>query len=347
MNSFILMSEVQQKEITYLWPPYVPLGEITVIDGDPGTNKSSITLDLAARVSTGQSMPDGTSHKAGGVVFLAAEDSISKTMPLRLQAAGADLARIAAIDGGVTIPADLGLIEQQVCKLKAKLVVIDPLMAFLQPDATGDQRVRQALTPLKAFAERLNLSVILIRHMNKSGGQFSLYRGSGSIGIIGATRSALLVANDPEDPNMRVLCHTKCNLAPRGPSLLFEPVSHENGSVRIEWQGECEYTADDLLKRANGRASKQDQAQSFLLEALSAGPIEQTVIQKDAAGLGIAYRTVERAKQLLEIKSRRQGFGPGSVILWEMPPSPEEGSDEFVPAASAIDRQVVLAVYED
>ena len=192
-------------------------------------------------------------------------------------------------------------------------------MAFLQPDASSDQKVRQALTPLKKFAERLNLAVILVRHLNKSGGGNSLYRGSGSIGIIGATRSALLVGDDPEDPNMRVICHVKSNLAPKGPSLLFEPVGHENGSVRIEWRGECEYTAKDLLKRPNSRGRKQDQAKSFLLEILAAGPIEQAVIQQKAVALGIAYRTVERAKTLLGIESRRQGFGPGSMILWALP----------------------------
>ena len=319
MDSFRHDVRGRTKKVTYLWPPYVPSGEITVIDGDPGTNKSCITLDLAARVSTGQAMPDGTCHEAGGVVFLSAEDSISKTLPLRLKAAGADLARIAAIEGGVYIPADLDLIEQQAAKIKAKLVVIDPLMAFLQPDASSDQTVRQALTPLKKFAERLNLAVILVRHLNKSGGGNSLYRGSGSIGIIGATRSALLVGDDPEDPNMRVICHVKSNLAPKGPSLLFEPVAHENGSVRVEWRGECEYTAKDLLKRPNSRGRKQDQAKSFLLEILAAGPIEQAVIQQKAVALGIAYRTVERAKTLLGIESRREGFGPGSMILWALP----------------------------
>lgn len=334
MNAFAIMSQVTLKPVQYLWAPYVPAGEITVIDGDPGTNKSCITLDLAARISTGRAMPDGTSHEAGGVVFLSAEDSINKTLPLRLQAAGADLARIAAIEGGVTIPADLDQIEQQASQIGAKLVIIDPLMAFFHPDANSDQKVRQALTPLKKFAERQNLSVILVRHLNKGGGRNSLYRGSGSIGIIGATRSALLVGNDPEDPNMRVLCHVKSNLAPKGPSQLFEPVGHDNGSVRIEWRGECEYTADDLLKRPKERPSKQEQAISFLLETLSDGPIEQVVIQQKAAELGIAYRTVERAKNLLGIESHRQGFGPGSVILWALPASQDEATcpiDEFLP----------------
>lgn len=336
MNSFAIMSEITPKPVQYLWPPYVPAGEITVIDGDPGTNKSCITLDLAARTSTGRPMPDGTTHEAGGVVFLSAEDSITKTLPLRLQAAGADLDRIAAIEGGVTIPADLGMIEQQVCQIGAKLVIIDPLMAFFQPDANSDQKVRQALTPLKKFAERQNLAVILVRHLNKSGGRYSLYRGSGSIGIVGATRSALLVGPDPEDPNMRVLCHVKSNLAPKGPSLLFEPVGHENGAVRIEWRGECQYTADDLLKRPKYPGSKQEEAIVFLLETLSDGPIEQVVVQQKAAALGIAYRTVERAKTLLGIESHRQGFGPGSEILWKLPASQGEVTcpmDEFLPTA--------------
>src|SRR5580700_4749185 len=100
-SPFVILSEVQTKPIQFLWQPYVPLAEITVIDGDPGTNKSCVTLDLAARVSTGRPMPDGTTHEASGVVVLSAEDSINNTLPLRLVAAGADLKRIAAIEGGI------------------------------------------------------------------------------------------------------------------------------------------------------------------------------------------------------------------------------------------------------
>jgi hypothetical protein len=98
VEPYTLLSDVSIKQVQHLWSPYVPQGELTVIDGDPGTNKSTLTLDLAARVSTGAPMPgEKKPSPRGGVLLLIAEDSIRKTLPLRLQAAGADLTRIAAL----------------------------------------------------------------------------------------------------------------------------------------------------------------------------------------------------------------------------------------------------------
>ena len=154
---FTLISDVSVKQVEYLWQPYVPLGELTVIDGDPGTNKSTFTLDLAAKVSTGTLMPGEKNQSLrGSVLLLVAEDSLHKTLPLRLQAAGADLTRIAALKETLTIPADLPTIEATACKIGARLLIIDPLMAFLGRDANSDQKVRQALMPFRAFAEKDN-----------------------------------------------------------------------------------------------------------------------------------------------------------------------------------------------
>jgi hypothetical protein len=316
---YTLMSDVRPKPVEYLWSPYVPLGELTVIDGDPGTNKSSLTLDLAARVSTGAPMPGEQEHSTpGGVLLLVAEDSVRKTLTLRLKAAGADLNHIWVLEETLTIPAGLATIEASACKLSVRLLVIDPLMAFLGKDANSDQKVRQALMPLRAFAERTNTAVILVRHLNKRGGGHSLYRGSGSIGIIGTTRSGLLIGKHPDDPNMRVLCHEKSNLSPEGPSLLFEPVSDSSGAVRIEWRGECDLKGKDLLRPANDQGDKLESAKQFLLDAIADGPVEQKKLKAMAAEATIAWRTVERAKEVLGLASRREGWGPGSVCFWEL-----------------------------
>ena len=324
-DPFTLLSDVAVKPVQHLWEPYVPLGELTVLDGDPGTSKSSFTLDLAARVSTGRPMSGEMKESPpGGVLLLSAEDSITKTLPLRLQAAGADLTRIAVLHETLSIPTGLGTIEAAACKLRARLLVIDPLMAFLEKDANSDQKVRQALMPLRAFAERTNTAVILVRHLNKRGGGHTLYRGSGSIGIIGTTRSALLIGKHPDDPNMRVLSHEKCNLSPEGPSLLFEPLSDDGGAVRIEWRGECDLKGKDLLKPTKDHEDKMDAARKFLLDALANGPVEQRRLKAMAAEAAIAWRTVERGKEILGLVSRREGWGPGSVCYWELP---KDGDD--------------------
>ena len=319
VKPYTMLSEIEPQSAQWLWPLRIPFGELTVLDGDPGTNKSSLTLDLAARVSTGSPMPDQTKRtRRGGVLLLVAEDSLRKTLVFRLKAAGADMTRIAALKESLTIPADLGVIEEAVRRTRAKLLIIDPLMAFLGKDSNNDQQVRQALMPLRTLAERTNIAVILVRHLNKSGGQHSLYRGSGSIGIIGTTRSGLLVGNHPEDQNMRVLCQTKNNLGHLAPTLLFEPVMDDSDVVRIEWRGVCDYTADDLLKLSNGHEDKLDKARKFLLDALADAPVECNKLKGMAAQAAIAWRTIERAKEMLGVISRRKGWGPGSKCLWEM-----------------------------
>lgn len=323
-----LLSEIQPKATEWLWPGRIPMGELTVFDGDPATNKSSVLLDLAARVSTGRGMADETSGVEGGVLLLLGEDSIAKTVRRRLEVAEADLTRIAVLDKPVLFPSDDHELEEAACLISVKLIIIDPLMAFLKADSNSDQKVRTALSPLAAIAEKTNAAIVMVRHLNKRGGGHSLYRGSGSIGIIAATRSGLMIGRSPDDPNLRVLCHVKNNLGRLAPSLLFEPVDVD-GVPQIEWRGECDYTADDLLASPKQHAGKLAEAMMFLTETLSEGPVEQRIIKQQAVVGGMAYRTVERAKEVLGVVSEREGWGPGSRCLWQLPF--EETTVEEVP----------------
>ena len=318
--SFTRLSDLETQATEWLWHLRIPTGELTILDGDPAVNKSSLLMDLAARVSTGRKMPDGTGGKKGGILLLLAEDSLQKTVLQRLDAAGADMRRISVPNGLVLIPGDLALIEEIACQVHATLIVIDPIMAFLGVDANGEQKVRGVLTPLKSFAEKSGAAVVLVRHLTKRGGVHALYRGSGSIGIIAATRSALLVGRSPDDPNLRVLCHTKSNLGPLAPSLLFEPVSTPEGVVRIEWRGECDYSAEDLLFPRQQSGGRLAAAMVFLTELLKQGAVPQQVVKVKAIKSGLAYRTVERAKEIMGVISERQGWGPGSTCHWRLPP---------------------------
>lgn len=315
---FVLLSQVKPQPVDWLWQGRIPLGELSIFDGDPGTNKSSLTLDLAARITTGRPMPDDSQATTGGVVLLQAEDSLHKTLPLRAKAAEADMSRIAVLEQ-VTIPADLSSIEQAVIGVKARLIIIDPLMVFLDANANKEQATRQALTPLRQLAERHNLAVVMVRHLNKSGGRQALYRGTGSIAFTAAVRSAFLVGQSPDDPNHRVLCHVKSNLGPISPSLLFEPLASEKGGLRIEWRGECDFKAEALLTASKDGQAARDRAMTFLLETLVDGPVAQKDIERSAIDKGIALRTLERAKGERKIVSHRRGFGRGSRVYWTLP----------------------------
>lgn len=331
IEGIALLSQLKARRTDWLWHNRIPLGELTILDGDPGTNKSSLTIDLAARVSTGREMPDGTAGSEGGVVLLQGEDSLRKTLLPRLIAAAANLERIAASDD-VRIPDELSRVEDAVQKVKAKLVVLDPLMCFLQLNANAEQSARRAMGSLRELAERYDLAIVLVRHLSKSGGKKALYRGMGSIAITAVVRCAFLVAPSPRDPNMRVLCHYKSNLGPTTSSLLFEPAEDDQGRVRIEWHGECEYSADDLLNATPGDSGARDEARKFLWKILADGPLPCRVIRKQIVARGLSERTAERAKADLGILSLRKGFGQGSQIFWQLPqPDPEEPTEPHSP----------------
>jgi hypothetical protein len=204
----ISLADVEPQRVEWLWKGRIPLGKLTVIDGDPGTGKSAMVNDIVARISAGRAMPDNSPAEVGGAVLLNAEDGLSDTVRPRLEAAGADLQRVLAlattpdkdgIERLLSLPEDIPVLRRGVEQVGARLVVVDPLMAFLSGsvDSHRDQDVRRALAPLARLAEETGAAVVAVRHLTKTEGSNPLYRGGGSIGIVGAARSALLVAKAP------------------------------------------------------------------------------------------------------------------------------------------------------
>jgi hypothetical protein len=320
---------VQPEPVRWLWPGRIPLGKLTLLDGDPGLGKSTLALDLAARLSTGQSMPDGTEcdlDGPAGTVLLTAEDGLADTVRPRLDAAGADCTRIVALrfvldaDGEEQWPnvRNIEAIEEAVEAVGARLVVIDPLMAYLgDADSHRDQQVRVALAELADLAERTGVAVIAIRHLRKSAAESALYRGGGSIGLIAAARAAHLVAPDPAHPDeYRILAPLKMNLAKPLPALRF--VLHQVGGVaRVIWEGEASYSAEDLL----APAGTQDrpalaEAVEFRQAELAEGPRAVRDLTSEAKTLGISVPTLRRAKGELKAKACKQGFEGGWT--WEL-----------------------------
>jgi hypothetical protein len=304
----VRLSTVAARPVEWLWPGWLPLGKLCDLSGDPGLSKSTLLLDLAARVSTDGVMPDGSRGVSGGVCIMSAEDGLEDTIQPRLRAAGADLAKVGFFEdynrAPLVLPDHLDRIEVRLRDYDARLLLIDPLVAFLA-QARSDQEVRKCLHPVKLLAERRRCTVLWLRHLSKRGGPKAIYRGSGHVSIIGAARSGLIVGPDPDDPAVRVLAHAKSNLAPRQRSLTYgvEYVA-EHGACRLKWGGACDLTADDVCdtpsrqdkeERENTR-SKLQQACRFL-EALLKGaeprPIEQ--VKEAATDACIAERTLERA----------------------------------------------------
>jgi hypothetical protein len=331
----ILLSEVVPERIGWLWEGRIALGKLNLVDGDPGTGKSAATTDLAARVSVGKPWPDGSECRVGGVVILSAEDGLADTIRPRFDTAGGDPSRAVAVstvpdeegnERQLSIPGDLHIIEAAIERVGAVLVIIDPLMAFLPSEVNShrDQDVRRALAPLARLAERTGAAIVVVRHLNKATGGNALYRGGGSIGIVGAARSGLLVAKHPEDDGRRVLASIKSNLAAPAPSLVFSLSSTESGAVRVDWKGETPLDASALLSAPTDHEERSalSEAQEFLREVLAGGAVPAKVAQEEARGAGIAERTLKRARSGLGVVAEREGEPGqqgGGLWYWRLP----------------------------
>lgn len=339
--NLVRISEVARSAVRWLWPGRIPLGKITLIDGDPGQGKSTMTLDLAARVSRGWAMPDGVDGVGpAGVVVLSAEDGLGDTLRPRLEAAGANLDLVHAFTGVrdsgserlPMLPQDVPRLEAVAVATGSLMVVIDPLMAYLGANVNSfrDQDVRRALAPLAAMAERTGVAVLVVRHLNKASGGSAIYRGGGSIGIAGAARSVLLVARDPDagtdDPNPRkILAVVKSNLAVLVPSMAYQLLdSPDHGCARVRWEaGTTPHRADDLLAghHAASSGSALREASDFLRDLLSGGSVTAQEVRAAAKAAGIAWGTVHRARTELTVVARKRGApgGDGQHWEWELP----------------------------
>src|SRR5262249_2234903 len=160
--------------IDWLWPGYLPLGGMAILDGDPGVGKSLVTLDLAARLTTGRPWPDGKPSPGPASVVLLCDEDFDNILLARLNSAGAERCRIthwSRSDGASLprLPKDMDRIEEAVKRTQAKLLIIDPIMAFLDRSVmtSSDADVRRVLGPLACLADKHRCVVLLVRHLNK------------------------------------------------------------------------------------------------------------------------------------------------------------------------------------
>lgn len=345
----ISLSSVPAERVDWLWPGRIPAGKLVLVEGDPGMGKSTMTLDLAARLSSGTAWPDGAPSVPDEVLLMSAEDGLADTIVPRLEAANADLSMIHALtsvplrgkDGTVqqllpSIPRDIKYIEEAIKRFDARLVIIDPLNAFLgsEIDSYKDQDVRRALTPLSKLAEATGCTFMLVRHLNKTGGTNARYRGQGSIGIGAASRAQFVVAEHPDDSDLRVFAPVKFNLGPMPPPLAFRLVDDpQHASAQLEWESApVQLTAEELLAPSNlgpiSRPSKNG-AIPWLKEILSDGPVLSKEIYAEAEDAGYSVGQVRRAMKTVGVDTDKGQRRNGPWIM-SLPESPTKSSAERV-----------------
>lgn len=341
------LNTVDPQRVEWLWPGRVPRGCLTLLAGMPGCGKSFITLDAAARVSTGRAWPDGAECPAGRVLLISAEDDLARTVVPRLIACGADRSNITALqatrgpDGrerGFTL-ADVDVLEGVLASRPGvELVVIDPIGSYIGGDADAhrDNEVRSVLAPVAEIANRHGVAVLMVAHTRKSASLHADDSVLGSRAFTGIARSVLHVARDPDgdDETLVYLAPGKCNLAPPSPTLAFRI----NGDPpRVEWEtAPVNVKADDLVRGTTGKKDRTDtaldEAKRFILDALATGPIPSSDLTERGEAEGHTEKALKRARRelgVVALKNGYQGAWVSALPGWEI----AKGDKEFAKGA--------------
>ena len=296
----IRMSDVELTPVEWLWKPYLPFGKLSVLQGNPGEGKTYFAMHLAAACTNGKLLPNMERMEPFNVIYQTAEDGLGDTVKPRLIEAGADLDRVLVIDDSdVQLTLSDERIEKAIIENNARLVIIDPIQAYLGSDVDMNRanEVRPIFMRLGQVAQRTGCAILLIGHLNKAAGMQSLQRGLGSIDIAAAVRSVMFIGKLKHDPTMRILTHEKSSLAPPGVSLAFS-LGDEGG---FRWVGEYDITADEMLSGIEPqRETKTQQAKDLICTLLAGGKqVLSEDIDKAALERGIPGRTVRDAKREL------------------------------------------------
>ena len=307
----ICMNDVEQTEVDWLWYPYIPFGKLTIVQGNPGEGKTFFAMQLAAACTNQKFLPDMEPFEPFNMIFQTAEDGLGDTVKPRLVSSGADLKRVLVIDDSEN-PLSLAddRIEKAIRENNAKLMVIDPLQAFLgaNVDMNRANEVRPVFRKLADIAQSTGCAIVMIGHLNKASGTQSTYRGLGSIDIAAVVRSILFVGKVKDDPTTRVIVHEKSSLAPPGQALAFS-LGDQKG---FRWIGAYDISAEDLLAGGEGTRTelKHEQAVKLIYEFLSDGREASVAeINKEAIERGISERTVRLARNSMKdkLESERRG----------------------------------------
>ena len=301
----IKMSEVQSQEIEWLWYPFIPYGKLTIIQGDPGEGKTTLVLNIAAKLSKGEGLEENMAvTEPINIIYQTAEDGLADTVKPRLEIAGADCERIMVIDES---DKSLSMIderlEEAIVKTGARLLILDPIQAYLGGgmDMNRANEARDMTKKLGALAEKTKCAIILIGHMNKAAGNKVAYRGMGSIDFFAVARSVLLVGRVEGEANIRAVVQIKNNLAVFGHAKAFEL-----SEAGFQWLGDYDITVDEVLGGIAPKANKFEQAKQLLRElAETQNAIQSNEVFELANEHGISKRTMENAKKELGIRAKK------------------------------------------
>ncbi len=356
------LADIEEETVSWFWPGMIPNGSVTVLDGDPGQGKSTITYDIAARASAGQAMPLENEHETNpvNVVLVCAEDSLPQVIKPRIRVAGGDLRRVHPITvkrrGGkivpLTLPDGTDRIRDAIIASEARLTVVDPITAYLgeRVNSHNEASVRRALEPLAEVADETGCAIVMVRHLNKDQSKKALYRGSGSIAFTGLARSGLITGVLPSDMGGDfALGQVKSNLRKLLPGALAYSIvvreTRDNGEeiTGIEWHDWVSVDADTLVRGQRDKPGPAPTGQDECIAVMNELFEERDTWDSDEIIAAIKEttgrhrQTIDKAKARIGVKVypvyRRVGGGGHPVRLidhweWTVKPVRLRGGDE-------------------
>ena len=303
-----LYSEVEATYVKWVWYPYIPSGKITILQGDPGDGKSLLIVNIIAAITSDHTLPgDSTSLRQGKVIYQCSEDGLADTIKPRLQKAGADCSKVAFIhetECGLTL--DDERLRNAIQQFRAKLVVIDPVQAYLgDAEISNAKCIRRIMRRLSLWADMYDCAVVLVGHLNKNEHSKDLYRSLGSIDIMAAARSVLQIERG-EESGKRIICQLKNSLAPFGQSIGFQIVA--NGTIVWDEVASPHADATSFCTPVSKSAlTKQEIGAKIIRDALSIGPRLSVDIFRLCEEAGISTRTAKKIKTDIGVNTYKKG----------------------------------------
>ena len=327
-------NEIKPAKITWLWSGVLPLGMLTTFAGSTGQGKTMVLTDIAARVTRGDVWPNGVSgNQAGGVLYISGEDTPKHTLVPRLMAAGGVLENVCYLNpkhlGKFTLrKEDHDILDKALDELAERvppmLICVDPPTSFLAgTDDNKNAELREILTPLGEFAERRNVAMVFISHLNKGGaGKVdALMRIIGSVAWAAAVRAAYMFCQDPDEEGRSLFLCGKINVAkkPKGLAYRIDEVELPGLGMhpKITWLGEVDTTANDAIAGQPKAKSSCQNAAEWLTERFREHlEWSSKDLFAEAKNNGVAESSIWKAKKLLDLPPCRKTILPNGTIAW-------------------------------
>ena len=371
--SLIRASEVIPEPIAWLWNGWLAAGKMHVFGGAPGTGKTTISMGLAATVTTGGRWPDGTRSIAGNVVIWSGEDDPADTLIPRLALSGADLSRVYFI-GDVREgnerrsfdPArDMEPLRRKLIEIgDVRLLIVDPVVSAVAGDSHKNAEVRRGLQPLADLAASMRCALLGITHFSKgTGGRDPVERLTGSLAFGALARVVLVAAKHQEEGEdgrtVRLFCRAKSNIGPDDGGFEYDLHQAELKThpgifaSSVLWGEAVEGAARELLATADatcddGEGGTLADAKRFLADLLADGPMRAGEVFKDADQAGYSKRSIQRAANAIKVERHKDGMKGG--WQWRLPPkmpnTPEDAVDARLKSLAPLAPSAVSSLVE-